>query len=449
MLRLQAWLGGKRGFAVAVMTLALLLLLIVPFTLAIVTLLDNADMIKGWVESLKAKGLPPPPGWVSGIPLAGPKLSESWRELASAGPEGLSAQLVPYAGKIVTWFVDQAGSVGMMIVQFLLTVIISAILYSGGEPAADAVRRFVRRLAGQQGDDVTVLAARAIRGVAFGVGVTALDPVRPGRHRPCRGRHACRDGADGIMFILCIAQLGPALILFPAVAWLFWSDQTLWGSVLLVWSLVVVTLDNFLRPILIKKGADLPLLLIFAGVIGGLVAFGIIGLFIGPVVLAVTYIPARGLGERRRRGEMKKPACVEFLDARQVLDGADGTAPQILCGVLLPTLLKTVFRQEVLHVPEGAVFANAPLLLLRQPRPEDPLGENEIGLPGGAQIGIPVADVDDLPVARLTGLEDVALAGPALVAGLIGVGKFDGQGLPVLERSSRWNRRGCRRARVS
>ena len=92
-----------------------------------------------------------------------------------------------------------------------------------------------------------------------------------------------------IMFMLCIAQLGPALVLFPAVIWLFWSDQTLWGSVLLVWSLVVVTLDNFLRPILIKKGADLPLLLIFAGVIGGLVAFGIIGLFIGPVVLAVTY----------------------------------------------------------------------------------------------------------------------------------------------------------------
>jgi len=73
------------------------------------------------------------------------------------------------------------------------------------------------------------------------------------------------------------------------VIWLFWSDQTLWGSILLAWSIVVVTLDNFLRPVLIKKGADLPLLLIFAGVIGGLVAFGIIGLFIGPVVLAMTY----------------------------------------------------------------------------------------------------------------------------------------------------------------
>jgi predicted PurR-regulated permease PerM len=73
------------------------------------------------------------------------------------------------------------------------------------------------------------------------------------------------------------------------VIWLYWSGQTLWGTVLLAFTIVAVTMDNFLRPYLIKKGADLPLLLIFAGVIGGLVAFGIIGLFIGPVVLAVTY----------------------------------------------------------------------------------------------------------------------------------------------------------------
>jgi predicted PurR-regulated permease PerM len=91
------------------------------------------------------------------------------------------------------------------------------------------------------------------------------------------------------VFILCIAQLGPGLILIPAVIWLYYSDQTAWGTVLLVWSIFVGTIDNFLRPVLIKKGADLPLLLIFAGVIGGLITFGIAGLFIGPVVLAITY----------------------------------------------------------------------------------------------------------------------------------------------------------------
>jgi predicted PurR-regulated permease PerM len=91
------------------------------------------------------------------------------------------------------------------------------------------------------------------------------------------------------MLVLCIAQLGPALALFPAVAWMYWSGQATWATILLVWSVLVTVLDNFLRPVLIKRGADLPLLLIFAGVIGGLIGFGLVGIFVGPVVLAVSY----------------------------------------------------------------------------------------------------------------------------------------------------------------
>jgi predicted PurR-regulated permease PerM len=92
-----------------------------------------------------------------------------------------------------------------------------------------------------------------------------------------------------VILLLCIAQIGPVVVLVPAVIWLFWTDSTGWGAALLVWTVLVGMLDNILRPILIRRGADLPLLLIFAGVIGGLLAFGIIGLFVGPVVLAVSY----------------------------------------------------------------------------------------------------------------------------------------------------------------
>jgi predicted PurR-regulated permease PerM len=91
------------------------------------------------------------------------------------------------------------------------------------------------------------------------------------------------------MFMLAIAQLGPTLVLAPAVVWVYWSGSTGWGTFLLIWTVAVGAMDNFLRPILIKRGADLPLLLIFAGVIGGLMAFGLIGIFVGPVVLAVGY----------------------------------------------------------------------------------------------------------------------------------------------------------------
>ena len=90
-------------------------------------------------------------------------------------------------------------------------------------------------------------------------------------------------------FVLCLAQLGPLLVLAPSVVWLYWSGQAVWGTVLLVLTIVAAVMDNFLRPLLIKKGVDLPLLLIFAGVIGGLIAFGVIGLFIAPVILATTF----------------------------------------------------------------------------------------------------------------------------------------------------------------
>jgi predicted PurR-regulated permease PerM len=92
-----------------------------------------------------------------------------------------------------------------------------------------------------------------------------------------------------LMFMLCIAQLGPILVLVPAVVWMYWSGDNAWATFLLVWTLIVGSLDNFLRPFLIKKGADLPLLLIFAGVIGGMLTLGLVGIFVGPVVLAVAY----------------------------------------------------------------------------------------------------------------------------------------------------------------
>ena len=94
---------------------------------------------------------------------------------------------------------------------------------------------------------------------------------------------------DNAPRVLCLAQIGPALVLVPALLWVYWNDGALWGTILLAFVILAMTLDNFVRPVLIRKGADLPLVIIFAGVIGGLLAFGIMGLFIGPVVLAVTH----------------------------------------------------------------------------------------------------------------------------------------------------------------
>ena len=288
MLKVEALLWRKRGLAVAAMTIAMLLLFIIPFSLAIAIIIENADNITAWVKTLETKVIPPLPGWMTGIPVVGPKLAAAW-ESAMSGPASLSGRLAPYAGKLLNWFLSQAGSIGMIALQFLLTMIITAIFYTYGETASTGVIRFARRLGGNNGEEVAVLAAKTIRGVALGVVGTALIQALLAALGMAIAGVPAVAVLTALVFILCIAQLGPGLVLVPAVIWLYYSDQTAWGTMLLVWTVFVGTIDNFLRPILIRKGADLPLLLIFAGVIGGLITFGIAGLFIGPVVLAITY----------------------------------------------------------------------------------------------------------------------------------------------------------------
>lgn len=288
-LSLESRLGGRRGLAVTAMTLGMLLLLVVPLWLAVGTIVDHTEGLSSLMSKLVASGLPPPPDWVAGLPLVGEKLAAAWGQLADVGPQGLMAKFEPYATRVGKWALSNAGGLGNMLVQFFLIVLLSGVLYSGGEVAARQVRRFGRRLAGERGENAIVLAGQAIRGVALGVGVTALAQTVLGGIGLAIAGVPFASLLSALMLMFCIAQIGPGLILFPAVGWMFWMGDTPWAVFLLVWSIVVTTMDNFLRPVLIRKGADLPLLLIFAGVIGGLLGFGLIGIFVGPVVLAVTY----------------------------------------------------------------------------------------------------------------------------------------------------------------
>ena len=290
LLRLQAVFGGRRAPAVALLTLVLLLVLVIPFYLAISALVDNAEDIANLSHSVASLSLPQPPAWLESVPLVGAKAAEQWRELTSATPEELAARVTPYARDIARWLVAEIGSIGALLLNFLLTVILSAILYTSGDSAAAGFERFARRLGGEPAEKSVRLAAQAVRAVALGVVVTALVQS---------ALVAVGFVAIGIpfaavltlaSFVLAIAQIGAAPILIGAVIWGYYELGTLWGTVFLIWAVFCSTIDNLVRPVLIKRGADLPLLLIFAGVVGGLIAFGVVGLFIGPVVLAVTYM---------------------------------------------------------------------------------------------------------------------------------------------------------------
>jgi predicted PurR-regulated permease PerM len=289
LLWVQRKVGGSRALATTIMTLFMLVIFVVPFWMAIGALLDasaqGADLMRSYLKD----GLGPPPSWVSGIPFAGDRLATEWQALSAAGPEAFAAKVQPYARSVAAWLVAVTGGLGGVFLHFLLTVILSAVLYAQGEVAASGVIAFARRLTGDAGESAVVLAGQSVQSVALGVVVTALvQSALVGL-----GLWLCGVPHPGLLtaiaFVLCIAQLGPIFVLVPAIIWMYSHASAGWATALLIWSIPVALLDNFLKPILISRGVDLPILLIFAGVIGGLVAFGVIGLFLGPVILAVTY----------------------------------------------------------------------------------------------------------------------------------------------------------------
>ncbi len=289
MLAVQGRLWNKRSLAVTVMTLALLLVFVAPFSAAIGTIVSHADEIASWAKGLRGFKLPVAPEWVPKVPVVGGQAAALWNEYAAKEVEDLDEVVAPYAGRVVRWFVAEVGGFGLVSVQFLLTVVIAAIMYAIGESWARWVRRFGRRLAGERGDNVVQLAGKAIRGVALGVVLTAFVQALLGGIGLWVAGVPFAAVLTAVMFMLAVAQIGAVPVLVCALVWLWFQGSTGWFVALLVWTIIVGSMDNVLRPILIRKGADLPLLLIFAGVIGGLVSFGLLGLFVGPVVLAVAY----------------------------------------------------------------------------------------------------------------------------------------------------------------
>jgi predicted PurR-regulated permease PerM len=284
---LQARLGGSRGLAATVMMLLLLVIVIAPLVALISTIVSQAERL-GDLRGVEIT-LPGPPSWVASLPFIGERLSTEWLAIAAGGPESFAGRFSPYMSEIGTWLLAQLGGLGAMVIHLFLTFIFCGVLYSAGETGAHGARRFFRRLHGERGDEIVVLAGASIRAVALGIVVTAVVQTVLGAIGMLVAGVPYVAVLSALMLVCCIAQIGPGIVLFGSVIWLWYTGSHGWAIALLVWSLPVVMLDNVLRPFLIKRGADLPLMLIMVGVIGGLLSFGIVGLFVGPVVLAVAY----------------------------------------------------------------------------------------------------------------------------------------------------------------
>jgi predicted PurR-regulated permease PerM len=282
-------LGDRPNTAAVIATLLLLLILVVPLVLLVSTLADGVAAITRRFGDLTTNGVPPPPGWLGRVPLIGTTLVAQW-QAAQADLVGWLEWVRPYIADAGAWLLARGAALGFAVIELLLAVIVAGILYARGEQAAALLRRFVHRIGGEHRLELVALAGRTVRGVANGIVGTAIVQSL------LAAAAFLLAGVPGTailglaVFMFSVLQLPTQIVTVPISIWVFYESGTLAGVLVLVWSLGVVgTIDNFLRPYLISQGTRLPLLLIFVGVIGGLLAFGFLGLFLGPVILATTW----------------------------------------------------------------------------------------------------------------------------------------------------------------
>lgn len=284
---LSARLGGRRGIAAAILTLVALGVVGGPAGLLAASLADTLSKLAAELHAGTLR-VPQPPAGIAEWPLVGNSVSEFWGLAANNMQQALAEYgptFRPAAGALLV----KLAALGGDLLLFVLSVVLSGFLFLPGPRLAAGIRRFATRIAQPRGAHFVELAGATIRGVSRGVvGVAFLQSIWVGVALVAAGV----PGAGLIAFavlVLCIIQIGPALVVLPVV---IWAWMTLAGPAALVLTVVlvpVVVIDNVLKPILISRGLTTPMLVILIGVIGGTIGHGLIGLFLGPIVLAVFY----------------------------------------------------------------------------------------------------------------------------------------------------------------
>lgn len=278
-----------RLLAVILMILLLSLVLIIPFSSVVYNIAKNSAFLIDWTKNISHLTLPEL-NWLHSIPLIGDELHQKWLEIINSnnGNEIIN-EFQPYIGTIVAWIVTQLANFSVLIFHCGIMIIFSILLFYKGEAIVKYITLFAKRISPHKGVYAIHLAGQAIRAVALGVVVTALvQALIAGislalTHIPYSGLLTL------FVFIFCVAQIGSLPIMVPSIIWQFYQENIVEAVILIIITLALTTIDSVMRALLIKRGADLPFILILCGVIGGLLGFGVMGLFIGPVVLALSY----------------------------------------------------------------------------------------------------------------------------------------------------------------
>lgn len=280
-------LGGRRGLAAAILTLIALAIVLGPVSILAASLAESIQWLAAGLGSGALK-VPPPPANVEDWPMVGPQLDEAWTLAAISLDDALhryGGVVLPASGTVL----GRLAAIGGDVLRFVASVLIAGFLFHPGPRLAAGARTFASRLIAPRGAQFIDLAGATIRNVSRGViGVALLQALLAGAILHLAGIPGAGLIAFGVL-ILCIIQIGPALILVPVLVWIWMSHATGFALVLTLLLVPVILIDNFLKPILMARGLTTPMLVILAGVIGGTLSHGLIGLFLGPVVLSVFY----------------------------------------------------------------------------------------------------------------------------------------------------------------
>lgn len=282
-------LGGRPSLAALAMVLLVAIALLAPFAIVGVTIAENADRLGEFTHKLIEEGPPAAPAWLASLPFIGEQASATWT-MFTHDTAKLLEEARKYLDPARRLLVASGASVLGAILQLALSIFIAFFFFRDGEAVVGRVRAAVERIAGERGQRLAGVAALTVRGVVLGILGTALaQGVLTGIGLAIAGIKAAP--LLGLMaFFLSPVPIGTAFVWVPVGIWLIVQGDTGWGIFVLAWGAVVVSsIDNFVKPMIISRGSDLPFVLVLLGVLGGAFAFGFIGVFLGPVLLAVGY----------------------------------------------------------------------------------------------------------------------------------------------------------------
>lgn len=282
-------LGGRETLAASVLTVVWMLLVALPLVWLGFNLADHIRDATAFVRDVQVDGLPDAPAWLGSIPFVGERLVGFWDTLDQQGA-ALLAAIKPHLGQVGNWLLARSAQIGSGILELTLSLVFVFFFYRDGPRLSAFVLRLLNRLIGERAEYYLDLVAGTVQRVVNGViGTAAAQALLA-----LIGFLIA--GVPGalvlglVTFMLSLIPMGPPLAWVPATAWLAWQGQYGMAVFLGIWGTFIISgVDNVLKPYLISRGGNLPLVIVLLGVFGGLLAFGFIGLFIGPTLLAVAY----------------------------------------------------------------------------------------------------------------------------------------------------------------